>query len=208
MTWLTRWRDRTFLREVAGVLLVSATEAENTAPTLAVGGTRLLSARFTDNSGWHPMRYSTAPTLAFESADEAKATVDEETGLVTAVYAGSTATTVDITVTATLSDARELEDTVTVAISPDVTPASVVATPTTADLAPAATQQITAAVKNAGAVTIAGETVTYESDDEAIATVSVGGLITAVADGEATITVASVTNPTLTDTVVVTVVTP
>lgn len=205
MSWLTRWRDRIFLREVRGVLLVSATQAEDTAPTLAVGGTRQLDARFTDNNGWHPMRYSTAPTLAFVSADAAKATVHATSGLVTAVYTGSTDTTVAITVTATLSDATELTDSVTVTITGDVTPASVDVTPPTTTKAAAATQQLTTVVKNAAGSTIAGETVTYASSDITKATVNASGLITAVATGSATITATSVTNNTLTDTCVVTV---
>jgi uncharacterized protein YjdB len=204
-TWLQRWRDRTFLREVGSVVLTGATIPEGGQQTLLVGGTLQLSPRLADKSGFHPMRYHTAPTFAYESADEAKATVHATNGLVTAVYAGSTDTTVAITVTATLSDARELEDSVTVTITGDTTPASVEVTPSTTTKAAAQTQQLTTVVKNAGGVAIAGEAVTYESSDETKATVDANGLITAVATGSATVTATSVTDPTLTDTCVVTV---
>jgi len=206
-TRLQRWRDTTFEREVKGVRLVGASVPENTAPVLAVGGTVQLSPRMTDASGFDAMKYHTAPTFEYESADEAKATVDAN-GLVTAVYDGAADTTVVITVTATTPGAQEFEDSVTVNITGDTTPASVTVTPATAALAPEETQQLTTVVKNANGDTLAGETVTYASDDEETATVDAAGLVTAVADGEATITATSDTDDGLTDTCVVTVATP
>ncbi len=202
MSWLTRWRDRTFLREVAGVILVGMGIPENQRPRCLVGGTKNLSARMTDSAGYHPMKYTTAPTFGYESSDEAIATVDSA-GTVTAVYTGSADTTVDITVTATLSDAREFEDTVTVDVIGDVVAASVDVSPATVTLAASATQQLTVAIKNAAGSTIAGLTPTsYTTSDAGKATVSAGGLITAVATGSATITAHY---NALTDTCVVTV---
>lgn len=61
-------------------------------------------------------------------------------------------------------------------------------TPPTVTLAPAATQQITLVFTPTDAV---NKTVTYESDDTDIATVNGTGLITAVAEGTARITVTS-----------------
>lgn len=204
MTWLTRWRDRVFERKVTGVVLVAATQAENTAPVLLVGGTLQLEPRYTDASGYHPLKYSTAPAVAYESADEAKATVHATNGLVTAVYAGSTDTTVAITATATTPvGAVELEDSVTVTITGDVVAASVDVTPPTTTKAAAATQQLTTVIKNAGGSTIAGLVPSsYTTSDATKATVSASGLITAVATGEATITAHY---GALTDTCVVTV---
>jgi uncharacterized protein YjdB len=75
------------------------------------------------------------------------------------------------------------------------------ATPATKTLAPAATQQITVTFTPADA---SNQAVSYVSSDEAKATVDNAGLITAVADGEATITVTSVDGG-FTDTVVITV---
>lgn len=203
LTWLQRWRDRTFEREVAGVRLTADDQAEPNA-VLEVGGTLQLEPKMTDRSGFGPMKYHTAPTFAYESGDGAKATVHASSGLVTAVHTAASDTTVVITVTATTPDAAEFEDTLTVSIS-GTTPAAVVVTPATTTKAPLATQQLTTVVNNAAGTQIVGELVTYESSDEAIATVDAAGLITAVATGEATVTATSVTDPTLTDTCVVTV---
>ena len=77
-------------------------------------------------------------------------------------------------------------------------------TPPTVSVEEGATTQLTATVAPADAV-IPG--VTYESSDEAIATVNASGLVTGVAEGEATITVK--TNDGLyVDTTVVTVTAP
>jgi hypothetical protein len=64
-------------------------------------------------------------------------------------------------------------------------------------------QQLTTTVTGAGSY---DDSVTYASDDEAVATVSAAGLVTAVAVGTATITVTSDSDSTKTDTVEVTVV--
>lgn len=202
-TWLQRRRDTLFERKVEGVRLVGDAVAENTAPQLAVGGTVQLSPRMTDASGWDAMKYTTAPTFAYESGDEAIATVHASNGLVTAVWADDTPTTVDITVTATTSGAQEFEDTVTVEIAGDVVAASVDVTPPTTTKAALATQQLTTVIKNAGGFTIAGLVPdSYTSSDETKATVDAAGLITAVATGSATITAHY---GALTDTCVVTV---
>lgn len=207
-TWLQSWRDTQFEREVAGVRLVGAAIPEADAPTLlAPSGTTQLEARMTDDSGFDKMHYHTAPTFEYESADEAKATVDEN-GLVTCVYAGNEDTTVSISVTATTAGAQEFTDSVTVNITGDTTPDSVTVAPSTATLAPLDTQQLTATVKNANGDTLAGETVTWDSDDTDVATVDGDGLVTAVGDGTCTVTATSDTNGALTDTCAVTVETP
>lgn len=82
-------------------------------------------------------------------------------------------------------------------------PTSVTVTPATATLAPLATQQLTAVVAPVGAA----QTVTWTSSNEAFATVDAAGLVTAVADGVATITATSTVDPLLSDTCVVTVAT-
>lgn len=201
MTWLTRWRDRVFERKVEGVRLVGASVAENTAPVLAVGGTVTLSPRMID-AGGAIAKYHTAPTFEYESADEAKATVDDN-GVVTCVYTGSADSTVVMSVTATTDGGQEFTDSVTVTITGNTTPASVDTLPATVTLAAAGTQQLTSVVKNAGGSTIAGLSPTsYTTSDATKATVSASGLITAVATGSATITVHY---NALTDTCVVTV---
>jgi len=54
-----------------------------------------------------------------------------------------------------------------------------------------ATSQISATVKDQNDLTMASATVTWATSDAAVATVSVGGLVTSVADGTATITAMS-----------------
>ena len=73
--------------------------------------------------------------------------------------------------------------------------------PATANVAEGATVQLTATVAPANA---SDASVTFESDDEAVATVDEDGLVTGVAAGEATITVTT-TDGEFTDTSVVTV---
>lgn len=80
-------------------------------------------------------------------------------------------------------------------------PTSVSVSPATATKAPAETQQLTATVLPAEA----NQEVTWESDDEEVATVDSDGLVTAVAVGEATITATTASGPIKTDTCVITV---
>lgn len=93
---------------------------------------------------------------------------------------------------------------------PDIIPAfpgdpvavvSVVATPATITVAVSGTDQITSAVNPDDAE----QSVTYESSDPSVATVSSSGVVTGVSAGSATITVTSTADGTKTDTVAVTV---
>ncbi len=77
-------------------------------------------------------------------------------------------------------------------------------TPATAAKAPEATQQLTMTMEPG---VIGDDQYTFATSDAEVATVNGAGLITAVANGEATITVRSVRTG-LTDTCVVTVATP
>lgn len=90
--------------------------------------------------------------------------------------------------------------------APDLVPASIVVTPATASLAPTETQQLTAVVYNAALEDItASHTVVWSSGTPAAATVSSSGLVTAVADGSATITAYPTGYPLVTGTTAVTV---
>lgn len=71
-------------------------------------------------------------------------------------------------------------------VQPTVPVTGVTVSPTTKSLAVGATQQITVTIAPSDATI---KTVTYESSDPTKATVSATGLITAVAEGTATITV-------------------
>lgn len=80
-------------------------------------------------------------------------------------------------------------------------PTSVSVSPATDSIAEVATTQLTATTSPAGA----GDDVTWASSDEEIATVDADGLVTGVAEGEATITATTVSGPSVTDTSVITV---
>ncbi|MBI4420543.1 MAG: Ig-like domain-containing protein, partial [Gemmatimonadetes bacterium] len=69
--------------------------------------------------------------------------------------------------------------------------ASVVVSPETASVNVGQTQQLTAQVQDANGNVLTGRSVTWSSDNALVGTVSVDGLVTAVAEGSATITATS-----------------
>ena len=69
--------------------------------------------------------------------------------------------------------------------------ATVTVTPAAGTIAPGETLQLEAAARDAAGGTLTGRDITWSSSDEAVATVSEAGLVSGVADGEATITAAS-----------------
>ncbi len=156
---------------VTGVTLSQA-EAE-----LTVGGeTQQLTATVAPAE-------ATDKTVTWTSSDVAVATVSA-TGLVTAVAAGEadiTVTTVDGNFTAVCKVmVKEAED-------PTVAVTGVMLSQTEAELTMGGEAlQLTATVAPANAT---NKNVTWTSSNEAVATVSEGGLVTAVAAGEADITV-------------------
>ena len=121
--------------------------------------------------------------LRFTSGSPSIATVNQLTGQVTAVAAGSA------TITAASSADPAVTDTVAVTVLPIVQGISV--SPTSVSVVEGATQALTAAVQPSGAE--AG--LTYTSGDEAIATVDGAGVITGEFEGTTTVTVASVKRP-------------
>ncbi|MEP6834487.1 MAG: Ig-like domain-containing protein [Gemmatimonas sp.] len=74
---------------------------------------------------------------------------------------------------------------------PVVTVATVTVSPSTNALLTGATATLTATLKDASGNTLRGQTVTWSSSAQAVATVSTGGVVTAVAAGTATITATS-----------------
>ncbi|MDD4414491.1 MAG: Ig-like domain-containing protein [Oscillospiraceae bacterium] len=177
-------------------VLTSVTVAPATA-TILVAGTQQLTAS--------PLDQNLAPfvgaTITWSSSDNTKATVDVN-GLVTGVAAGSatiTATAVSgaITVTGTSQ--------ITVNTPPPVL-TSVTVNPPTPAIAVGATQQLTANPLDQNLGAFVGATITWNSSDNAIATVDVNGLVTGVAAGSATITATAVSGAiTVTGTSLVTV---
>ncbi len=123
---------------------------------------------------------ATNKTVTWSSSDETVATVTSE-GQVSALKAG----TATITVT-TADGAKTAECTITVT---NVDVESVSLNKETLSLYPGETGQLTATVAPANAT---NKDVTWATSDEAVATVSENGLVTALASGEATITVTTV----------------
>lgn len=123
---------------------------------------------------------ATNKTVTWSSSDETVATVTSE-GQVSALKAG----TATITVT-TADGAKTAECTITIT---NVDVESVSLNKETLSLYPGETGQLTATIAPANAT---NKDVTWATSDEAVATVSENGLVTAQASGEATITVTTV----------------
>lgn len=134
--------------------------------------------------------------VSWSSVDETgSATIDSVTGELTAISAGTVAVTATSVADSTVSDVMVLE-----VLAPTV--AEVVVTPASVTLEIGESEELTADVTAFGG---ASQAVTWRSDDEAVATVDAGGLVTAVAGGTATITATSVATPSVSDSAEVTV---
>ncbi len=138
-------------------------------------------------------------TVTWTSSDVLKATVTE-TGLVTAIAAG----TVDITATST-SDPLKF-GTFSLTITPP--PASLEAIEIVATKTQLETSETLQLSINYLPLGYAGLGVTWSSSDSVLATVSVTGLVTALAVGSVTITAESTENTTFKDTIDFTIVEP
>jgi trimeric autotransporter adhesin len=145
------------------------------APSMNVGATTQLSANVTDVNG----ASVSGAVVAWTSSNIAIATVSAS-GLVTGVSAGTA------TITAS-SGGKSGSTTVTVSLVPVQ---SVAVTPSTSSLTPGQTQQLAATVTDANG-SAANRPVSWASSDNAVATVDQAGLVTAVAQGSATITATS-----------------
>ena len=133
-------------------------------------------------------------SVTWTSSDNAVATVSAN-GLVTAVKVGTA------TITATSVANTSLKGTCAVTVTA-IPPASVTVDPSSASIQKSQTRQLTATVLPAGAD---DKSVTWTSSDNAVATVSANGLVTAVKVGTATITATSVANTSLKGTCAITV---
>jgi len=162
-------------------LTVSATPVASvtvtpTSATVNQGATRsLIGAGFDAGSAPLPGR-----VFAWTSANPAVATVTS-LGLVTGIAAGS------VTVTGT-SEGKSATSTITVIVPPVAT---VTITPNPVTLGLGDSLQLTATLKDASGDTLSGRTVTWQTSNSLVATVSTTGRIRAVAAGDATITATS-----------------
>jgi hypothetical protein len=136
---------------------------------------------------------ATNPAVTYSSADETIATVNEN-GVVTGVAPGET------TITISATDGSGVTGTITVTVNgidvTGITPGDDITIMT----GETATITYTVAPNNA-----TDPSVTFTSADETIATVDADGVVTGVAAGNTTITIASVQNPEVTATITVTV---
>jgi uncharacterized protein YjdB len=162
---------------VTVTLLPVATVTVTPSPaTVEAGKTTQLTATTKDLLGGT----LTGRAVTWSSSNTGVATVSQ-TGLVTGVAAGTTV------ITAT-SEGKSGTSDVTVTQAPVAT---VTLAPPTATVFVAFTQQLTPTLKDAGGHVLTGRTVTYQSSNTNVATVSSSGLVTGVAPGSATITATS-----------------
>ncbi len=155
---------------------VSAVTVSPSAPTIVIRTTTTLIATTKDANG----TVLTGRTVTWSTSNAAVATVSV-VGAVTGVSSGTA------TITAT-SEGKTGTATVTVVPVPV---ASVAVSPVSANLFIAATQTLTAVLKDALGQTLTGRTVTWSSSAPAVATVSASGVVTGVALGSAVITATS-----------------
>lgn len=159
--------------------------------SIAVGDSVTLTAAVEADGG-------ASTDVDWASSDEGVASVDAATGEVTGVAAGTAV------ITATSAFDASVSDSVTVTVSTDSVDAvlSVVIDQTSQNLEVGDTLQLTATVTAVGA---ASEEVTWTSDNAAVASVDAAGLVTAVAEGTASITATSVFDATRSDSITITV---
>ncbi len=138
---------------------------------------------------------ATNPTLTWTSSNEKVATVDEY-GVVTAVADG------EATITVSTTDGSNLSASCKVTVKSNVLATSLTLNAAEASLAPDETLTLTATLLPEDAT---NPTLTWTSSNEKVATVDEYGVVTAVADGEATITVNTTDGSDLSATCVVTV---
>lgn len=151
---------------VSGVILSPSTAA------LSVGGTQQLTPTVAPANAANK-------TVSYSSNNTGVATVNGS-GLVTAIGSGSA------TITVTTQDGAKTATAVITVSSSTVAVTSVSLNPTSVTLSVGGTQQLTPTVLPSNAT---NKNVSYASNNTGVATVNASGLVTAIANGTATITV-------------------
>lgn len=167
--------------------------------SMEVGDEKIFSTSLKDQDG----KSMTGIALTCNSSDTQVVSVDDN-----AVAEARGAGTATITCQATNSEGKVIKDTDTITVTePFVAElTTITVSPQSATLIPGDTTQLTAAGKDQNGDSMPQEIgFTYSSSNTSVATVSDDGLITAVADGEATITVSSAS---VSNTAAITVSTP
>jgi uncharacterized protein YjdB len=160
---------------VSSVPIASITVTPTT-DTVVVSQTLQLTATAKDALG----AVLTGRAIAWSSSDASKATVSS-TGLVTGVSQGA------VTITAS-SEGKTGTSSITVNPKPV---GAVILSPSQVSVEVGSTKQLTAQVTDDQGNVLTGRPISFSSSNAAVATVSSGGLITAVAIGTATITATS-----------------
>ncbi len=155
---------------------VATVTVSPTGETVLVGASVTLTATLRDVAG----NAVTGEPVAWSTSNAAVATVSG--GVVTGVSPGG-----PVTITAT-SGGKSGTATVTVAPVPV---ASVEVTPLADTLEVGGTRQFAAILRSANGTVLNGRTVTWSTGDNAVASVSASGLVTAVSPGIATMTASS-----------------
>lgn len=157
---------------------VSTVTVSPAAVSLAVGATTTLQATVKDAQG----NTMSGQTVTWSTNDPSKATVNAN-GVVTGIAAGSA------TITATASG-KSGASSITVTAPPPPPPVvtTVTVAPSSAAINVGATTQLSATVRDAQGNVMTGQTVTWSTDNSAVAAVNANGLVTGVAAGQATIT--------------------
>ena len=156
---------------------VASVRVSPTSAAIKVGETVHLIAQPLDANG----NDLDGRTITWSSDNEAVATVDNNTGVVTGVSSGAA------TITATSEGAT---GTAGIAVGAAVA-ASVAVAPTSVTVTAGQTSQLTATVKDANGSVIAGAPVTWTVDKPAVAIVGSTGLVAGQAAGTATVTATS-----------------
>lgn len=147
--------------------------------TVTVGQTTTLQARTLDGNGTE----LTGRAISWSSDNPGVANVSQS-GVVTGVAPGNA------TITAT-SEGKTGTAAITVNAPAPAPVASVTVSPQTVNLTTGGTQQISVTLRDAQGNELSGRTVSWQTGNPAVATVSQGGLITAAGPGNTTVTATS-----------------
>ncbi|SHL32559.1 Ig-like domain-containing protein [Flavobacterium chilense] len=154
------------------IVAVTGVTVSPTTATLGVGATQQLTPTVAPAN-------ATNKTVSYSSNNSGVATVNAS-GLVTAIASGSA------TITVTTQDGAKTATAAITVNSSNVAVTSVSLSPSSVSLAVGATQQLTATVLPSNAT---NKSVSYASNNTGVATVNATGLVTAISNGTATITV-------------------
>jgi uncharacterized protein YjdB len=153
--------------------------------SISAGATQQLTVNATDQNG----KVFLGAVLVFSSNNNEVATVDSN-GLVTAVSAG----TANITAQASAGSATVLVVATITVIA--LVPVSLNIVPTSVNIIVGSTQQLTVSISDQNGNAFNGAAVEFSSDNTDVATVDSNGLVTAVSEGSAVVTIKAISGDT------------